>query len=306
MNTARTIMKNFSTDTVAMHRPAMRRALAAMACTGLAALAACGTQQGYGVGPQVQAEMQMRAATRDPAPDTPGMYLGLISRMQAEGLYYASLAHIDAFERQYGATPDSILLRADALRMTGQASASEAAYVQLLNTPLAARGHRGLGLLAGAAGDFHKAAQELDEASRLDPTNAATLSDLGYALLRDADVARARVPLLEALELDAHNAKIVANVALLFEVSGNDAQAQTLMAHQGLPAQTREAIARDAQKVREVQRARQVAQRRESMEQASQRVAKRAAMPAPRALASAQDGWSGGDAQPRLMDRFAQ
>lgn len=293
-------MKNFITDTIA------RRALAAMTCTALASLAACGTQQGYGVGPQVQAEMQMHAATRDPAPDTPGMYLGLISRMQAEGLYYASLAHIDAFERQYGATPDSIVLRADALRLTGQASASAAAYTRLLDTPLAARGHRGLGLLAGEAGDFHKAAQELATASQLDPTNAATLSDLGYALLRDADVASARVPLLEALELDSHNAKIVANVALLFEASGNDADAQALMARQGLPAQTRAAVARDAQKVREAQRAREVAQRRESREQASQRVAQRAAMPAPRALASAQDGWPGGDAQPRLVDRFAQ
>lgn len=301
MNTARTIMKTFTFDKVTA-----RRALTAMACTGLAALAACGTPQGYGVGPQVQAEMQMHAAARDPAPDTPGMYLGLISRMQAEGLYYASLAHIDAFERQYGATPDSILLRADALRMTGQASASATAYAQLLDTPLAARGHRGLGLLAGAAGDFHKAAQELDEASRLDPTNAATLSDLGYALLRDGDVAHARVPLLEALELDAHNAKIVANVALLFEASGNHADAQALMAHQGLPAQTRAAIARDAQKVREVQRAREVAQRRESMERSSQRGAQRAVAPAPRALASAQDGWLAGDAQPRLVDRFAQ
>jgi Flp pilus assembly protein TadD len=300
MNTARTIMKNFITDTLA------RRALAAMTCVALASLAACGTQQGYGVGPQVQAEMQMHAATRDPAPDTPGMYLGLISRMQAEGLYYASLAHIDAFERQYGAMPDSIVLRADALRLTGQASTSAAAYTRLLDTPLAARGHRGLGLLAGEAGDFHKAAQELEAASRLDPTNAATLSDLGYALLRDADVASARVPLLEALELDSHNAKIVANVALLFEASGNDADAQALMARQDLPAQARAAVARDAQKVQEAQRAREVAQRRESMEQASQRIAQRAAMPAPRALASAQDGWPGGDVQPRLVDRFAQ
>ncbi|WP_213295018.1 pilus assembly protein [Paraburkholderia sacchari] len=293
-------MKNFIVDTVA------RRAPAAMAGMGLAALAACGTPQGYGVGPQAQAEMQMRASTHDPVPDTPGMYLGLISRMQAEGLYYASLAHIDAFERQYGATPDSILLRADALRVTGQASASAAAYAQLLDTPLAARGHRGLGLLAGAAGDFHKASQELAAASRLDPTNATTLSDLGYALLRDGDVAGARVPLLEALELDSHNAKIVANVALLFEAAGNDADAQTLMARQGLPDQTRAAIARDMQKVREVQRAREVAQRRESKDQAAPRTAQRATVPESRSLASAQSGWPGGDAQPRLVERFAR
>ncbi|WP_421024173.1 tetratricopeptide repeat protein [Paraburkholderia sp. A1RO-5L] len=308
MNTTGTIMKHFIVDTVA------RRALAAMAGMGLAALAACGTPQGYGVGPQAQAEMQMRASTHDPVPDTPGMYLGLISRMQAEGLYYASLAHIDAFERQYGATPDSIVLRADALRVTGQAGASAAAYTQLLDTPLAARGHRGLGLLAGVAGDFRKAALELEAASRLDPTNATTLSDLGYALLRDGDVAGARVPLLEALELDSHNAKIVANVALLFEAGGNDADAHALMARQGLPEQTRAAIARDAQKVREVERARQGAQQRESKDQPAPRMAQRAAAPPSRSFASAQgvqsaqsaqSGWPGGDAQPRLVERFA-
>ncbi|WP_322053766.1 tetratricopeptide repeat protein [Paraburkholderia bannensis] len=301
-------MKNFTVLTRrarAVGRPAGR---AIGLAVGLAAaLAACSTQQGYGVGAQAQAEMQMRAATsKDATPDTPGMYLGLISRMQAEGLYYASLAHIDAFERQYGKTPDSIVLRADALRLTGQAGASAACYAQLLDTPLAARGHRGLGLLAGGAGDFRKAAQELDAATVLDPTDATTLSDLGYALLRDGDVAQARVPLLKALELDPHNAKIVANVALLFEASGSDADAQSMMAQQGLPAAARAAVMSDAQKVRDVQRAREVAQHRETMQQQAQRVAKIAAIPAPRALASSQGGWPGSDVQPRLVDRFAQ
>ncbi len=50
----------------------------------------------------------------DQAPDTPGMYLALIDRMQAQGLFFASLAHIDAYEKQYGTTPDTVLLRADA------------------------------------------------------------------------------------------------------------------------------------------------------------------------------------------------
>jgi Flp pilus assembly protein TadD len=307
MNTAGIIMKNVSVF--------LRRARALAGGVGgaalLATLAACSASQGYGVGAQAQAEMQMRAATsKDAAPDTPGMYLGLISRMQSEGLYYASLAHIDAFERQYGKSPDSIVLRADALRLTGQPVASAASYTELLNTPLAARGHRGLGLLAGAAGDFHKAAQELDQASVLDPTDATTLSDLGYALLRDGEVARARVPLLKALELDSHNAKIVANVALLFEASGNDANAQAMMAQQGLPAAARAAVMSDAQKVRDVQRAREVAEQaaehRATMEQQAQRVAKVAAMPAPRALASSQGNWPGSDVQPRLVDRFAQ
>jgi Flp pilus assembly protein TadD len=266
----------------------------------LAALAGCASkEQGYGVGPQAQAELQMREATKDPAPDTPGMYLGLIQRMQAEGLYYASLAHIDAYEHQYGASPDSIVLRADALRSTGQSAASATAYTQLLTTPFAARGHRGLGLLAGASGDFPKAANELAEASQLEPTDATTLSDLGYALLREGEVAAARVPLLKAVELDTHNPKIVANVALYFVASGDAASAQALMAQEGLTPAARAAVERDAQNVAQAQHARELAHTRAALASA--------AVPVPAAaVASAQAGWPGGEAQPRLVERVAQ
>src|SRR5690349_24734928 len=113
---------------------------------GCALLGACAVKEsGYGVGPQAEREAKLQQSTRDTAPDTPGMYLGLIDRMQAQGLYYASLAHIDAYEKQYGVSPDSLLLRADALRATDQPAASASAYAQLLNTPLAARGYRGPG-----------------------------------------------------------------------------------------------------------------------------------------------------------------
>ncbi|QLD51069.1 pilus assembly protein, partial [Paraburkholderia fungorum] len=46
---------------------------------------------GYGVGPQAERQALIQQANRDPAPDTPGMYLGLIDRMQSQGLYFASL-----------------------------------------------------------------------------------------------------------------------------------------------------------------------------------------------------------------------
>ncbi|WP_310630103.1 pilus assembly protein [Paraburkholderia sp.] len=301
----------------------IRAANVAVSASALALLAACSSPQGYGVGPQAQAEMQMRAATaQESSPDTPGMYLGLISRMQSEGLYYASLAHIDAYERQYGASPNSIVLRADALRATGQATASASAYTQLLDTPFAARGHRGLGLLAGASGDFRRAAQELDEASMLAPTDPATLSDLGYALLREGDVNGARVPLLKAFELDAHNPKIAANVALLLSASGADSDAQALMSTQGLPAEARAAVARDAQKVKDASRARDLAEQRESLAVTAHRLAQTAAVPQPRTLvsnqgsagsagsagsvASAGGSWPGNDAQSRLVQRLAQ
>lgn len=226
----------------------------------IAALAlSCGAcafkESGYGLGPQAERAAAQAAAEKQPAPDTPGMYLALIDRMQKQGLYYASLAHIDAYEKQYGVTPDSTLLRADALRETGQSAASEKAYRALLSTPLAARGYRGLGLLAGAAGDFPAAARELAQAVALAPTDAATLSDLGYARLRAGDVADARVPLMQAAELDSHSARIKSNVALLLFAQGHAKEARAWMDDQQCSPAARAAIHDDALKIAAATRA---------------------------------------------------
>lgn len=227
--------------------------LAALVC----AVSACAFKpSGYGVGPQAERAAMLQNAQHDPKPDTPGMYFALIDRMQSQGLYFASLAHIDAYEKQYGVTPDSTLLRADALRLTGQPEASANAYRTLLATPLAARGYRGLGLIAGAAGDFDMAAHDLEEASALAPTDAATLSDLGYARLREGDVAGARVPLMKAAELDAHNTTVLANTALLLLSQGHARDARALMDEQHFSSEVRDAVHRDAAKIALAQKAR--------------------------------------------------
>ncbi|HDR9585415.1 TPA: pilus assembly protein [Burkholderia stabilis] len=215
-------------------------------------LGACSAfkESGYGVGPQAErAALMDAAAQKQSAPDTPGMYLGLIERMQSQGLYYASLAHIDAYEKQYGASPQTILLRADALRMTDQPAASSAVYTQLLNTTLAARGYRGLGLIAGGAGDFSRAAQALSQATVLAPTDASTLSDLAYAKLRCGDIEGARIPLMKAAELDQSNPKIISNLVLYLLASGRTHDAQKLMTQQKLSADIRNDIRGDAAKI---------------------------------------------------------
>ncbi|MDR5827579.1 pilus assembly protein [Caballeronia sp. LP006] len=212
-------------------------------------------ESGYGVG--IQAERQAaldQAMHRDAAPDTPGMYLALIDRMQSQGLYFASLAHIDAYEQQYGESPDTILLRADALRQTGQTQPAEAAYARLADTPFAARGLRGLGLLAGQAGDFRLAAMRFEAAAQRAPTDAATLSDLGYAKLREGDIAGARVPLMKAAELAPDNAKIMSNVALFLLSSGQAANAQGLMTQQKFTPDVQQAIQGDAKRVQQAAR----------------------------------------------------
>ncbi|VWL95815.1 tetratricopeptide repeat protein [Burkholderia lata] len=234
-------------------------AIRAGAAAAVLALGACATKDsGYGVNAQTERAALIQAADQKQAvPDTPGMYLGLIQRMQSQGLYYASLAHIDAYDKTYGVVPESILLRADALRMTDQPAASAAVYTQLLKTPLAARGYRGLGLLAGAAGDFDRAAQTLTQASDLAPTDASMLSDLAYAKLRSGDVVGARVPLMKAAELDQRNPKIVSNLALYLFAAGRAQDAQKLMNQQHLPADIRKDIAGDAAKIAAAARAQQ-------------------------------------------------
>ncbi|HEY0229723.1 MAG TPA: tetratricopeptide repeat protein [Dokdonella sp.] len=265
----------------------------------LALLGACASKDltGYGVGPQAERAVLAQQANKDPAPDTPGMYLGLIDQMQSQGLYFASLAHIDAYDKQYGASPDSILLRADALRMTGQPAAAAAAYGELLKTPLATRGYRGLGLIAGAAGDFARAAQALQQAVQLAPTDAATLSDLGYARLRDGDVDGARVPLMKAAELDQSNPKIVSNLVLYLLASGDQAQALAVMNQQKLAPDVRAAIRSDAAKVAAAGRA-QV----HGAPAQQQSGAAGAAGTGTRTVASAQ----GIEPAPRLLQRFSQ
>ncbi|WP_418011912.1 pilus assembly protein [Paraburkholderia caribensis] len=280
------------------------RVVALLAACAL--LGACAVKEsGYGVGPQAEREAKLQQSTRDTAPDTPGMYLGLIDRMQAQGLYYASLAHIDAYEKQYGVSPDSLLLRAGALRATDQPAASAAAYTQLLNTPLAARGYRGLGLLAGASGDFERASQALGQAAELAPTDVATLSDLGYARLRAGDIAGARVPLMKAAELDGHNQKVIGNIALYLLADGQTTRAQALVKEQKLAPDVRTQLRDEAAKVAAASRARRGGEPRAAkppMPSMSGAATPLPAPPTPTPVANLQPV----DQPRRLLQRFAQ
>jgi len=207
-------------------------------------------QTGYAFAEQTEQEIaRQQAAERSDPPNQPGVYLSLIEQMQQKGLYFASLAHIDAYERQWGVSPQSILLRAEALRLTAQAELSVDYYSKLLSTPLGANGYRGLGLLAGARGDFAAAAQSLQKAVELDPTSPLLQSDLGYARLRQGDLAGARVPIMQAAELDRNNPKILSNLALFLMVSGQPLEASRLIDSAKLLQETRLAIYKEAARI---------------------------------------------------------
>ncbi|KAF1685445.1 Flp pilus assembly protein TadD [Pseudoxanthomonas broegbernensis] len=210
----------------------------------VAALAgACGSGPGHRVPPS--ADEPARRADDDRT-----VYLGLIERMQREGAYYASLAHIDAFRQRHGDPPRLRLMQADALRGTGQADAARQIYETLTGGAYAAAAWHGLGLIAVAGGQPARAEQALARATELAPLNADYLGDLGYQRLRAGRLADARTPLAMAAELSPANPRAIANLALWSLLQGDTRRAETLMQGAKLPDASRQAVYRLASELR--------------------------------------------------------
>jgi len=222
---------------------------------GLLMLAGCGsTGPGSyaGAGARAQADRAAADAALEAAggePQTPALHLRLIEQMQRDGLWFASLAHLDALERDTPATATTLRLRADALRRTGQIAESRQQYLRLLETPLAGPAYHGLGLLAGAEGDFAQAIEMLAQARQRDPTDVVVLSDLGYALLRAGRAAQARVPLMQASQLQPEQPQVQSNLALYLFAIRRGHEAEALMAARNLAPGTRHAIRQAAREL---------------------------------------------------------
>lgn len=186
-----------------------------------------------------------------PAPqDSRNAYLELIERMQQQGAWYASLAHVDAFRQRYGDPPALRLLQADALRQTGQTDAASALYRDLSSGPQAAAAAHGLGLIAAHRDDDDGSEQALARATQLQPLNTDYLGDLGYARLRAGRFEQAREPLAKALELSPGNAKATATLALWALLRGDTATAERLSQQANLNDDTRRSISEQAQQIR--------------------------------------------------------
>jgi Flp pilus assembly protein TadD len=184
-------------------------------------------------------QRQQAADAERPALDNKQVYLDMIKKMQERSLYFASIAHIDAYQKSYGSTPEIQRLYADALRATGQEDAAEKQYKSILNSSEASAAWHGLGLLEAQRGNSIAAIANLREASRLNPTNAAVLSDLSYALMNDGNYSGARMPLMQAVEMAPGSRKVISNLALFFLLSGDAQKANSLMAEANVPPDVR-------------------------------------------------------------------
>lgn len=237
-------------------KPCFTRWTAVASIVALLALGGCATR-GTGAAaatPRAPSISDSLAADALPAPantDNLATYVQLVGQMQQKGLYFASLAHIDALQQRWGADADSNLLKADALRHTGQAEPARLLYSQLLNSPAKARAAHGLGLLASRAGDLAGAATYFTQAMQAAPTDGAILNDLGYVLMQQGQWPAARVPLMKASELAGDNPRVWSNVALFLTLDGQDAQAQKVMDSHQLPAATRSQVAEQARAIQQ-------------------------------------------------------
>lgn len=222
-----------------------------------AMLAACATADNGTAMMNQQAEAQVELAKlRDKTAraeyNDQAVYLGLIRKMQQEGLYFASLAHIEVYRQRFGNGSEMLSMRADALRETGQDAAAVDAYRQLASTAQgaqAAHARHGLGLVAARQGDFARAVLELREAAALDPVNPQIAGDLGFALMRVGALQEARVPVMQSLELDARNPRAISNAAVWLMADGKRSQATAIMQRAALPEATRSAIRKEADRV---------------------------------------------------------
>ena len=245
-------MKSFAR--IHWHAPVARMAMASATAGLVLVLAGCAaTKDHYAAAEEAQQRQAFETASETKAGaniDTQATYLQLVSQMQQQGLWFASLAHIDALEQRWGVTPDSTRVRADALRQTGQAAPAETAYKRLMGTPLEIAGYRGLGLIAAERGNFAESAQLLRQAQRRTPTDGLLLSYLGYASLRAGQYEEARLPLMQALQLRPDSTQAQANLALYLELTNQRDQALALMDANRMPEATRQAVRTAAMQMR--------------------------------------------------------
>lgn len=187
-----------------------------------------------------------RPLEKEAVVDTQDTYLSLVKQMQSKSLWYASIAHLDALDKQWGASSDSRLLRADALRQVGQLSAAIPIYQGLLGSAKDGAARYGLGRVAAEQGDFRSAAQQMEQARMSNPVDSRLLTDLGYAYLRARDLNAARIPLMQAAQLNPEDAQVNVNLSLFMMVSGQGAQAEEFMRQRKLDAQTQQLVKEQA------------------------------------------------------------
>lgn len=162
------------------------------------------------------------------------MYLELVHKMVEQGQFYGALANLNQLEKSATASPQTIYLRAEALRGAGQLDEAEKQYRLLLDGCMAGYGLHGLGLLATETGQLSQAEDYLARACHERPVDANAHNDLGMVLLLQQRHDEARREFMTAMELDRTNRLPVENLIVLMLIKKQDTLARQFATEHGL------------------------------------------------------------------------
>ncbi|RON11282.1 hypothetical protein BK659_00305 [Pseudomonas brassicacearum] len=167
--------------------------------------------------------------------------LNLADDMTNDGRLYASLANLEGLPEDL---PQVRLRKARVLRLLGRNEA-EPLYKSLLGTCMAAEGEHGLGQLAAARNDNAAAADHLERAMRMAPTDDKIRNDLGVVYLNQRRINEARFQFMTAMELKQSDSLAALNLVTLLIYQDNWKQAAELANRASLsPKQVADAQAR--------------------------------------------------------------
>ncbi len=142
------------------------------------------------------------------------IHLSLVNKMISQKNEYAALAHLDSYERRWGASFESKRLRADCLRRTRQLDEAESLYKSILGQQSNARIWYGLGKVSIEKNDMKTAASRLEKAVQVDPLMIEAYSDLGLIYLLEGKQTTSYDTLMKASQLSSNDQGTLANLAL--------------------------------------------------------------------------------------------
>lgn len=142
------------------------------------------------------------------------IHLSLVNKMISQKNEYAALAHLDSYDRRWGASFESKRLRADCLRRTRQLDEAETLYKSILGQQSNARIWYGLGKVSIEKNDMKTAATRLEKAVQVDPLMVEAYSDLGLIYLLEGKQTSSYDTLMKASQLSSNDQGTLANLAL--------------------------------------------------------------------------------------------
>lgn len=177
------------------------------------------------------------------------MHIEAVRGLLEQDQNYAALAHVQQAQVGRASSPVLRFYEAEALRRLKRTQSAEAIYRELLNTPLAAQGHQGLGLLQ-ATSDPVAAAGHFRKAVRLAPTDPGIRNDLGYALMLAQRYPEALAEFSTAAELAPGDEKSANNLIVLMVLMNDEASVRRLVADAGVDAARLAELRRQAQSLK--------------------------------------------------------